>query len=199
MRTTDNLFWRRLHSFMGAAPLGAFLLFHLYENSNSLSGPVVYDRMVVDLRRVPYLHLFEVLFIYIPLLYHSIYGLYIWYTGKNNFPQYAYARNGLYALQRFTGLIALVFVYYHVYDQRLNPMPGFGTVRASIGRPAVFIIYFVGIAAVAFHFGSGLWNVLVMWGITIGGKSQKIALGACTALGFGLIYVGLRALSGFMR
>jgi len=198
MPMTDNLFWRRLHSFMGVMPLGAFLVFHLYENSHSLSGPVVYDRMVMDLRAMPYLNLLEIVFIYIPLLYHSLYGLYVWYTGKNNFPQYGYARNGLYTVQRYTGIVAFVFIWYHVYDQRLLAAPGFGTVRLSIGHPAVFIIYFVGIASVAFHFFNGVWNALIKWGITVGKKSQRLSLGACAVMGLGLIFVGLRALAGFM-
>jgi succinate dehydrogenase / fumarate reductase cytochrome b subunit len=199
MPMTDNLFWRRLHSFMGVLPLGVFLLFHLYENSYSLTGPIAYDGHVRDLRSLPYLHFLEITFIYIPLLYHSLYGLYIWYTGKNNFPQYGYARNGLYTLQRLTGLIAFIFVYYHIYDQRLQAAPGFVTVEESIGHPVVFIIYFIGIAAVAFHLWSGVWNSLVKWGVIIGKGAQRAILALCMVLGLGLIFVGLRALTGFMR
>jgi succinate dehydrogenase / fumarate reductase cytochrome b subunit len=196
---TDNLFWRRLHSFMGVLPLGVFLMFHLYENSYSIAGQAAYDGHVRGLRSLPYLHVLEVLFIYIPLVYHSMYGLYIWYTGKNNFPQYDYARNGLYTVQRITGLVAFIFIYFHIYDQRLNPAPGFASVKASIGHPIVFIIYFIGIAAVAFHFGSGVWNALVKWGVAIGKNAQRVILCACMVLGVGLIFVGLRALTGFMR
>jgi len=199
MPISDNLFWRRLHSFTGAFPLGIFLLFHLYENSYSLAGADVYNEHVQGLRSMPYLLFIEVVAIYIPLLYHSLYGVYIWYTGENNFPRYMYARNGLYLLQRVTGLIALVFVFYHIYDQRFLPLPSFFTVQDSIGSPAVLAIYFIGIASVAYHFFNGVWNFTVKWGIAVGERAQKTILAVCTALGLGLVFVGLRALAGFMR
>ena len=199
MDLSDNLFWRRLHSFMGALPLGFFLVFHLYENSYGLSGQEVYDGHVQGLRSLPYLHVLEAAFIYIPLLYHSLYGLYIWYTGKNNFPHYSYARNGLYTLQRVTGLTAFVFVWYHIYDQRLLPYPSYYTVFASLTNTAVLVLYFVGVAAVALHLFLGLWNVSVKWGVAIGEKAQRTLLAGFALAGMGLAFMGLRALTGFMR
>lgn len=198
MRLSDNLLFRRLHSLAGALPLGAFLVFHLYANSFSLSGPGPYDAHVRFLRGLPYLHFLEWALIFIPLLYHSLYGLYIWYTGVNNFPQYNYARNGMYLLQRLTGIIALVFVVYHIADQRLLPAPSFLTVKNSITNPAVFIIYFIGTVSVAWHFFHGLWNVSVKWGVAIGPKAQRTVLAVCSALGICLAVVGLRALTGFL-
>lgn len=199
MRLTDNLFLRRLHSLTGALPLGAFLVFHLYANSYGLAGIDTYNEHVRALRSLPYLHAMEWAFIFLPLIYHAGYGLYIWYTGENNFPQYGYARNGLYSLQRITGLVALVFVAYHVYDQRLIPDPSYQTVNRSISNPAVFVLYFVGTAAVAWHFFNGLWNVAVKWGVCVGKTSQRVVLYAFSALGLGLVYAGVRALTGFMR
>ncbi|HEX9860872.1 MAG TPA: succinate dehydrogenase, partial [Nitrospirota bacterium] len=70
MRLSDNLFFRRLHSLTGAVPLGAFLVFHLYANSFSLSGPAAYDEHVRFLRSLPYLHVLEWGLIFLPLLYH---------------------------------------------------------------------------------------------------------------------------------
>lgn len=199
MRLTDNLFLRRLHSFTGALPLGAFLVFHLYANSYGLSGAGRYNEHVDALRSLPYLHVMEWAFIFLPLVYHAGYGLCVWYTGENNFPQYGYARNALYFLQRITGLIALVFVIYHIYDQRLLPHPSYQSVNSSISNPAVFVLYFVGTAAAAWHFFNGLWNVTVKWGVCAGGKSQRVVLYAFSALGLMLVYAGIRALTGFIR
>ena len=199
MLLSDNLFLRRLHSLTGALPLGFFLVFHLYENSFGLSGQEVYDAHVLGLRHLPYLHTIEAVFIYMPLLYHSFYGLYIWYTGRNNYPHYGYARNGLYALQRVTGLTALVFVWYHIYDQRLLPYPSYYTVYASLTHTPVMVLYFVGVAAVALHLFLGLWNVSVKWGVAIGEKAQRTLLAGFALAGLGLVFVGLRALTGFMR
>jgi len=198
MPVSDNLFWRRLHSFTGALPLGVFLVFHLYENTYSLAGYEVYDGHVRALRQLPYLHIIEATLIFAPLLYHSMYGLYVWYTGKNNYLRYPYARNGVYTLQRVTGLITFVFVYYHIYDQRLLPYPSFYTVSASLMDAPTLVIYFVGVSAAAVHLFIGLWNVSIKWGIAIGARAQRVILAACVLAGLGLVAVGLRALTGFM-
>jgi len=198
MRIHDNLFWRRLHSFTGALPLGGFLLFHLYANSYGLSGAATYDEHVAGLRELPYLHVMEWAFIFTPLIYHAGYGLYVWYTSDNNFPQYGYARNGLYFMQRVTGFIALLFVLYHIYDQRLLPAPSYLTVYHSLSNPAVFVVYFLGTACVAWHMMNGLWNVTVKWGVATGMRSQRMLLYVFSALGAGLVFVGLRALTGFL-
>ncbi len=199
MRLTDNLFLRRLHSLTGALLLGAFLVFHIYANSYGLEGAGPYDEHVAALRSLPYLHVMEWAFIFLPLIYHAVYGLGIWYTGENNFPQYAYARNALYFLQRVTGFIALVFVVYHIYDQRLLPQPSYQTVNLSISKPAVFVLYFVGTAAAAWHLMNGLWNVTVKWGVAKGMRAQMTLLYVFSALGAGLVYIGVRALTGFIR
>ncbi|MBI5695378.1 MAG: succinate dehydrogenase [Nitrospirae bacterium] len=179
-------------------PLGVFLVFHLYENSFGLAGPVAYDARIHSLRSLPYLLPIEIALIYVPLAFHAGYGLYIWYTGKNNFPQYCHVRNGLYTFQRLTGVVTLLFVIYHVIDQRLLPMPSYFTVRASLSHPAVFGLYFVGIAAAALHLGSGIWNFFVKWGVTIGQNAQSLSLKVFGAAGVLLALVGLRALTGFM-
>ena len=198
MRLSDNLFWRRLHSFTGAVPLGAFLLFHLYTNSYSLAGPIIYDSKVQPLRNLPYLLEIEITVIFLPLLYHSFYGLYIWYTGQSNVFRYAFARNWLYTLQRITGGIAFVFVYYHIFDQRLRPEVMFANVTGSLANPAVLVLYIVGVAATAWHLFNGVWNVWIKWGATIGKRAQAVSLTVFSILGLGLIFMGLRALVAFI-
>lgn len=199
MRLSDNLFWRRLHSFTGAVPLGIFLLFHLYTNSYSLAGPEVYDRTVQPLREIPYLLPIEIVVIFLPLLYHSFYGLYIWYTGQSNVFQYAFARNWLYTFQRITGGIAFAFVYYHIFDQRLRAEVAFSNVTESLANPAVLTLYVIGVAATAWHMFNGVWSVWIKWGVTIGKRAQAVSLAVFSILGVGLIFMGLRALVAFIR
>ena len=199
MRISDNLFWRRLHSFTGIAPLGGFLLFHLYTNSFSLNGAAAYDVQVRPLRQLPYILAIEVAVIFTPLLYHSLYGLYVWFTSKANVQRYCYARNWLYTMQRVTGLIAFAFIAYHIYDQRLKPAPSFANVANSIANPWVLALYIIGIAAVSWHMFNGVWNALIKWGVTIGERAQKASLYAFSAMGVGLVYMGLRALTAFLK
>jgi succinate dehydrogenase / fumarate reductase cytochrome b subunit len=199
MMNSDNLFWRRLHSFTGAVPLGAYLLFHLYENSYSLMGQAAYDTHVRPLRNLPYLVFIESAVIFIPLAYHALYGFYIVYTGRQNPVQFPYARNWLYTMQRVTGVIIFPFVLFHLYDQRFRPDVAFANVSGSIAHPVVLWVYIIGITAAAWHLLNGLWNVFIKWGFTIGAKSQSAFLAACSILGIGLVVVGLRALVGFMK
>jgi succinate dehydrogenase cytochrome b subunit len=198
MSLSDNLFWRRLHSFTGVLPLGAFLLFHLYVNSYSYGGPAFYDAHVRPLRQIPYLLLVEALVIYIPLAYHGFYGVYIWSTNKSNILEYRYCRNWLYTLQRWTGIITLLFVVFHVLDQRLRPTTTFENVAGSLHHPLILVFYIIGVAAAAFHLGNGLWNVLIKWGFTSGQRSQKITMIAFTAFWIVLGAVGIRALVNFL-
>ncbi len=198
MAISDNLFWRRLHSFTGILPLGGFLLFHLYENSYSYGGPAFYNEHVRPLRQIPYLLLIEAIVIYIPLAYHAFYGVYIWSTNKNNILQYRYCRNWLYTLQRWTGIITLLFVVFHVIDQRLRPSPSFENVAGSLHNPMFLLFYIIGVSAAAFHLGNGFWNALIKWGFTSGQRSQKITAIAFTAFWVVLGAVGIRALVNFL-
>ena len=198
MRLSDNLFLRRLHSLAGAVPLGGYLLFHLYANSFALSGPAVYDEHVRPLRELPYLIVIAGGVIFLPLMYHAGYGLYIWYTGQSNILRYGYLRNRLYTKQRVTGLIVLVFVCYHVYDQVFRPDVSFANVAGSLKNPAVLALYVLGVSSAAWHFFMGLWNVFIKWGVTLGEKSQRVTLIVCSTLGIGLVVVGLRAVFAFV-
>ncbi|MHB8174608.1 MAG: succinate dehydrogenase/fumarate reductase transmembrane subunit [Nitrospirota bacterium] len=198
MSISDNLFWRRLHSFTGVIPLGGFLLFHIFENSYSYGGPEFYNEHIRPLRELPYLLLIETIFIYIPLAWHAFYGVYIWSTNKNNVLEYRYTRNWLYTLQRWTGIFTLFFVFFHVLDQRTRAVPSFESVASSLHVPYVLAFYILGVAFAAFHLGNGLWNALIKWGITSGARSQKITAIAFTAFWIVLGAAGIKALVNFL-
>jgi len=48
----------------------------------------------------------EWVFIFLPLLFHGFYGLWIWLRGKANVVYYPWSGNWLYTAQRYTGIIA---------------------------------------------------------------------------------------------
>jgi succinate dehydrogenase / fumarate reductase cytochrome b subunit len=52
------------------------------------------------------------------------------------------------------------------------------------------IVYMLGVAAAAFHFGNGLWTFCITWGITVGARAQRIARYLFNALGAGLLVLG---------
>ena len=75
---------RRLHSLSGIVPVGAFLVEHFISNAFATNGPQAYGNQVRFLTSLPFTHLLEIFGIYIPLLYHALYGFYIWYRGESN-------------------------------------------------------------------------------------------------------------------
>ena len=68
---------RRLHSLSGIVPIGAFLVEHFISNSEASKGVQAYNDQVKFLTSLPFVHVLEWVFIFLPLLYHGIYGLYI--------------------------------------------------------------------------------------------------------------------------
>src|SRR5208337_1884449 len=64
---------RRLHSLSGIVPIGAFLLEHFISNSEAANGVQAYNDQVKFLTSLPFVHLLEWVFIFIPLLYHILY------------------------------------------------------------------------------------------------------------------------------
>src|SRR5579875_2822838 len=73
---------RKLHSLSGIVPIGAFLVEHLISNFEALKGPAAYAAQVKFLNGLPFVRVLEWAFIFLPLAYHALYGVYIWYRGK---------------------------------------------------------------------------------------------------------------------
>ncbi|MBI4115329.1 MAG: succinate dehydrogenase [Candidatus Omnitrophica bacterium] len=193
-------FWlRRLHSLSGIFPIGVFLLEHMFTNAFILGGPEAYNHKIEFLRSLPFVAFIEITFIGIPILYHALYGLYVWGTGKSNLTWYPYPRNFLYTLQRWTGLIALIYIGYHAYHTRIvNALFGtevsYARMAELVSVPWVFWFYVVGLFAVMFHFANGIWGFLISWGITVSQKSQKIAGLSAALVSLALFSVGISSL-----
>ena len=105
-RTLDRrAFWlRRLHSLTGVFPIGLYVIIHIGINSFAASGADVYDELAHFLESLPYLILIEIPFIWLPILYHSFYGIYVHAAGRANPFQYPYPNNLMYSLQRWSGV-----------------------------------------------------------------------------------------------
>jgi succinate dehydrogenase / fumarate reductase cytochrome b subunit len=200
-----SFLWRRLHSLSGVFPVGVFLLEHLFSNSFALRGPQAYNNYVGFLVSLPYLPIIETVFIFIPILFHSLYGIYIWWRGDSNLSDYPYAGNWLYTLQRVSGMIAFVYIGYHVWEQRFSgvhlpehPELAYSKVAGSVANPMIAAFYALGIISACFHFGYGLWLFGCKWGITTGPKAQKLSAVACGGVGAALCSMGLLSLTQFV-
>src|ERR1044071_9004115 len=111
---------RRLHSLSGIIPVGTFLLEHFISNAFATNGPWAYGDQVKFLTGLPFVLVLEIVGIYIPLLYHSLYGFYIWFRGESNVSDYPWAGNFMYAAQRWTGAVAFAYIAWHTYTMRFT-------------------------------------------------------------------------------
>ena len=151
-----------------------------YEASNG--GPESFLGKVEWINSLPLVLFLEIFGIWLPLLYHGVFGLYIAYQAKNNVNRFSYFRNQMFMWQRITGVMTLVFVVWHIYHTRFQVLLGNIThdqlgqqMHEIASNPIFFTLYIIGIVAATFHFSNGLWSFLVTWGITIGPRSQRIS------------------------
>jgi len=212
IRLSRTFVLRKLHQLTGIMPLGAFLLEHFYTNSKAIAGATSFNKAVEDLQGIPYILFVEITFIFIPLIYHAVYGLFITFEMRPNNLNYPYARNWFYMIQRVTGFILFFFILFHVLNFRFGMIPGLNTVSVAhhpeqsfeiVSREfrmiPIFIVYMIGITATVWHFANGIWLFLVDWGITIGERAQRLTGYACIAFGVVLLLVGINAAVAFIR
>jgi succinate dehydrogenase / fumarate reductase cytochrome b subunit len=214
-------FWlRRVHSLAGLA-FGGYITVHLLVNATGF-WPRVYQENVDKIHSLePMLPLIEIVTIFIPLLIHALYGIYISTTGlKFNTMQYNYGGNVRYALQRWTSYILLLFVAYHIatlhkWGLALLGVQGFpqfvdrneayqSTARAIKSSShlasvnfAVIGFYLLGTWSAVFHWANGLWTSAIAWGLTITANAQRKWGHVCFGFGMVLFLIGTMAWIAF--
>ena len=200
-----SFIWRKLHSLTGIIPIGVFLIEHIVSNWEAVKGPAAYGAQVRFLNSLPVVRVLEWVFIFIPLLYHGIYGIYIWLRGKANVVYYPWAGNWLYATQRYTGLFAIVYIGYHVATQRFmgvdlpnHPAAAFWKVQHELANPWILVFYVVAMIAVCWHFAYGVWLFAAKWGITPGERARRRFGWVCVAGGVLLAAMGLASIRAFV-
>lgn len=205
---------RKLHQLTGIVPLGLFLVVHLMTNAKAMYGEKVFNEAVADIHHLPFLLFIEIFGIFLPLLFHSVYGVIISTEAKANAGSYSYARNWFYILQRVSGIFLFFFILFHLLHYRFGLFGGFGLTDIAVAGNAdrsfsivshdmrqiwVLVVYILGIAATAWHLAYGIFLFAVDWGIVIGEKAQKYLLYACAAIGIGLFGLGTNAAFSFVR
>jgi succinate dehydrogenase / fumarate reductase cytochrome b subunit len=204
---------RRIHSLFGIVPLGLFMTVHLTANASLANAPESFQR-VVFLIHSPgkLLPLIEWAFIFAPLLFHAILGVWIARTGRMNSSQYQYTANKRYTWQRWTGVIALVFLFFHVLHLHgwfhgelwlaaVQPL-GFASFRPFNAASSLVVamqgwiwpaFYLIGVLACVYHLANGLWTAGITWGLWISPAAQARASKLCAAIGIALAVIGASA------
>lgn len=204
---------RKLHQITGIVPLGMFFFVHMFTNAKAMNGASVFNDAVKDIHHLPFLLFIEIFGIFLPLLYHSVYGIFISAEAKVNVGNYGYGRNWFYAFQRLTGVFLFFFLLFHLLHFRWGLFGTLGLTKIAVAGNAdtaftivsadfqiwwVLIFYILGVAATAWHLGYGLFLFAVDWGIVIGEKAQTYLLYSCAAVAFGLFALGTNAAFSFV-
>jgi succinate dehydrogenase / fumarate reductase cytochrome b subunit len=158
-----------------------------------------YNDVSVELQSIPWRVIVEACVLWLPILFHAFYGLYIWWMGKSNAIGHPWMANWLWVLQRWTGIIALVFIFWHVYLERFvgHGRTSYSDLAAAMSHPGYFAFYIVGITAASFHLGNGLWNFACKWGIAVSARAQRAAGWFGAAVTVALTFVGIAIAIGF--
>jgi succinate dehydrogenase / fumarate reductase cytochrome b subunit len=208
---------RRLHSLSGLIPVGAYMVIHLLTNASVLDSPGAFQKNVYAIHSLGRaLPVIEWGFIFLPILFHAIIGVLIIRGSLPNSGTYQYGSNIRYTLQRATGLIAFVFIMFHVFHMhgwfhfdwwtntaakiggaQFRPYNAASTAATALSSLPYQIFYVVGILSCVFHLANGIWTFGITWGIWVTPQAQRWATTACLIFGLGLGAVGLGALGGF--
>jgi succinate dehydrogenase / fumarate reductase, cytochrome b subunit len=144
----------------------------------------VYQTQVDKIHSLPFLPVIEWTFIYLPILFHTVYGIWIAVTGQPNATRYAYTKNWFYVFQRISGIFIVFFMLFHVLslkygwfgtDLSFDPHKALGTVGRHFDKSwfLVAILYPLGILASCYHLANGFWTAAITWGLTVSAAAQK--------------------------
>jgi len=206
----ESYFWHKLHSLTGVIPIGFYMVQHLTLNSFSLAGPEKFNAVLGFFAGFPkhLLLALEIGVLGVPILFHAIYGLFITSNAELNYAgSLRYRENGMFVLQRYTGVALFLLLIAHVMTT---------TVAAKIQGEHVIqyagwherltgyyyvplLLYVIGVAAASYHLSYGLWNFCIRWGITVSLRSQKFMQQVAGILFVMITLLGWATLYGFLR
>lgn len=202
MSRESDFYLRRLHSLLGIIPVGLFLAQHLVVNHFATRGAEAFNNASDFMGSLPFVLFLEWIIIYIPLMFHAFYGVYIAFTAKSNVKRYGTFRNWMFMLQRITGVFLVIFIAWHIYQTRIQKALGadvdYDMMADILANPFMVAFYIAGVIAATFHLANGLWSFLVTWGITQSPRSQRIVTYISLAAFVILSVIGVQAIFAFV-
>lgn len=190
---------------------------HLATNSTVLENPGTFQRAVYQIHSLGgLLPVVEWGFIFLPILFHAVIGVVIVKGGLPNHGSYRYVNNVRYSLQRGTGMIALLFILWHVFHMHgwfhaewwlkdvaqplgganFSPYNAASTLGAAMNGFVVPFLYAIGVLSCVFHLANGAWTMGITWGVWTSPAAQKRAEIVCAVFGVALAAVSMGALTG---
>jgi succinate dehydrogenase / fumarate reductase cytochrome b subunit len=196
--TRRTITQKQLMSILGVAPLGVYVVAHLWTNLYSLGGPEAFDAALKASRAHPAFLLLELLGLGLPILVHARIGLSLIRNARPNNVRYGTLRNLKYTLQRLSGLGVLLFLGAHVAKARILPAMAGVTetwqgMHEALSEPITFGVYVLGLLGVSFHLANGLWGSALTFGVTVSPSAQTRMERASIA--FFVVLLGMSALA----
>ncbi|HUB08826.1 MAG TPA: succinate dehydrogenase [Myxococcales bacterium] len=184
----------KLGSFIGLVPLGVWTTIHLWNNLAAFAGARAWNENVTHHpNRIGELFGLSALVLFI--LWHTVWGLSRMKASSPN--GQPYLGNWRWWLQRISAVGLLLFLGAHLYLAKLEPL-------MKTGRPETFediaahmahhaptlIVYILGIAAIAYHLGNGLWNFSFSFGLITSQRGLKWGTWAAALVVIALLIIG---------
>ena len=207
--TKENFFWHKLHSLTGIIPVGFYMLQHLVLNTFSLAGPDYFNGVIGFFDGMPFhfLLVLEICLIWLPLLFHALYGFVIINHSQPNYfsTKYGWSQNRMYTFQRISGGALFLFLIYHVFTTTFtkyvygdSQLIRYHAMHEHFSNPVILVVYLLGILLASYHLSYGVWNFCIRWGITVSERAQlkvqKFALGMFIVV----TLIGWAAIIGFL-
>jgi succinate dehydrogenase / fumarate reductase cytochrome b subunit len=177
----------RLASILGLAPLGVWVVVHLWNNLAAFEGGDAWQAAVTGYPH-PFAQAVTGVIVLVPLGIHAAWGVARLVSSRPNNLRYRTYANLKYVLQRLSAVGVLLFVGAHLWLALLKP-------RLIVGRPEAFadlaqemhfhpptlVVYVLGTLGVAYHLANGALTSCMTWGVVTSRRGlQRLEWAALT-------------------
>ena len=184
----------KLGSFIGLVPLGVWTANHLWNNLAAFSGGAEWSESVTH-HANPIGDYMGLAALIIFILWHAVWGIQRIAASKGN--THPYYGNLRWWLQRISAIGLFFFIAAHLYLAKFQPLIATGhpeTFQSMAAHMAHHLptlgVYILGIAAIAFHLGNGLWNFSFSFGLLTSQRGLKWGAWVSALVVVALLIVG---------
>lgn len=198
--------WSRLGTVLALAPLGVWVVVHIWNNLAAFQGAEAWQESVTT-HRHPVAAAITWVVVLLPLLLHTLWGIRRLFMSRPNNLHYGYFGNFRYLIQRVTALGVLGFVGAHLWLAFLRPRLVEGHAERFVDiahemrtHPPTLVVYLLGTLGVAYHLANGIATSAMAFGVGTTQLSQKrmerlaiVLLLVFLGMAWGAIYALYRA------
>lgn len=171
----------RLGSLLAVAPLGVWVVAHIWHNLAAFQGEEAWKEAVTTYPH-PIAQVLSAVVAILPIVVHTVWGISRMAKAQPNNHRYGFLANARYILQRVSAVGILLFVGAHLWLATLHPRlveghaEEFSDIAAHMHHhPPTLIVYLLGTLGVGYHLANGLQTFAMGWGIVSSRRALKKA------------------------